>query len=85
MMKKIINLFSLALSFSYIMPTFPAVPMTSINGQGTKQGSNAGFSSCPTSNTSGIPGVSGKQRLRWTSDLHSRFVDAIAQLGGPDS
>ncbi|XP_074573703.1 myb family transcription factor PHL7-like [Curcuma longa] len=66
------------------MPTFPAVPMTSINGQGTKQGGNAGFSSCPTSNTSGIPGVSGKQRLRWTSDLHSRFVDAIAQLGGPD-
>lgn len=28
---------------------------------------------------------SGKQRLRWTSDLHDRFVDAIAQLGGPDS
>ncbi|RCV17141.1 hypothetical protein SETIT_3G195600v2 [Setaria italica] len=27
---------------------------------------------------------SGKQRLRWTSDLHNRFVDAIAQLGGPD-
>lgn len=27
---------------------------------------------------------SGKQRLRWTSDLHDRFVDAIAQLGGPD-
>ncbi|KAK4272393.1 hypothetical protein QN277_020958 [Acacia crassicarpa] len=29
-------------------------------------------------------GGSGKQRLRWTSDLHDRFVDAIAQLGGPD-
>ena len=27
----------------------------------------------------------GKQRLRWTSDLHDRFVDAITQLGGPDS
>ncbi|KAL2320562.1 hypothetical protein Fmac_029531 [Flemingia macrophylla] len=27
---------------------------------------------------------SGKQRLRWTSDLHDRFVDAITQLGGPD-
>ncbi|KAM5550517.1 myb family transcription factor PHL7 [Rosa sericea] len=26
----------------------------------------------------------GKQRLRWTSDLHDRFVDAITQLGGPD-
>ncbi|XP_062181267.1 myb family transcription factor PHL7-like isoform X2 [Phragmites australis] len=30
------------------------------------------------------PVGSGKQRLRWTSDLHNRFVDAIAQLGGPD-
>ncbi|KQJ96286.1 hypothetical protein BRADI_3g22297v3 [Brachypodium distachyon] len=25
-----------------------------------------------------------KPRLRWTADLHDRFVDAIAQLGGPD-
>ncbi|KAF5737592.1 protein PHR1-LIKE 1-like [Tripterygium wilfordii] len=29
-------------------------------------------------------GGAGKQRLRWTSDLHDRFVDAITQLGGPD-
>ncbi|KAL8089905.1 hypothetical protein AgCh_039389 [Apium graveolens] len=26
----------------------------------------------------------GKQRLRWTLDLHDHFVDAITQLGGPD-
>lgn len=26
-----------------------------------------------------------KQRLRWTHELHDRFVDAVAQLGGPDS
>ncbi|KAG6505909.1 protein PHR1-LIKE 2-like [Zingiber officinale] len=25
-----------------------------------------------------------KPRLRWTPDLHSRFVDAVANLGGPD-
>ncbi|GAB2287542.1 Myb transcription factor phl7 [Dionaea muscipula] len=25
-----------------------------------------------------------KQRLRWTHDLHERFVDAVAQLGGPE-
>jgi len=25
-----------------------------------------------------------KPRLRWTADLHDRFVDAVAQLGGPD-
>ncbi|CAL0322869.1 unnamed protein product [Lupinus luteus] len=34
---------------------------------------------------SGAPAEeSGKQRLRWTSDLHDHFVDAITQLGGPD-
>ncbi|KAL5981309.1 hypothetical protein ACLOJK_015364 [Asimina triloba] len=25
-----------------------------------------------------------KPRLRWTADLHERFVDAVTQLGGPD-
>lgn len=30
------------------------------------------------------PGMSSRQRLRWTNDLHERFVDAVAQLGGPD-
>ncbi|KAK4358066.1 hypothetical protein RND71_023676 [Anisodus tanguticus] len=25
-----------------------------------------------------------KPRLKWTPDLHQRFVDAVAQLGGPD-
>lgn len=26
-----------------------------------------------------------RPRLRWTADLHERFVDAVAQLGGADS
>ncbi|KAI4298863.1 hypothetical protein L6164_032377 [Bauhinia variegata] len=30
------------------------------------------------------PNLSSKQRLRWTHELHERFVDAVAQLGGPD-
>ncbi|XP_057463602.1 myb family transcription factor PHL7-like isoform X1 [Actinidia eriantha] len=30
------------------------------------------------------PSLSSKQRLRWTHELHERFVDAVAQLGGPD-
>ncbi|KAJ6824586.1 myb family transcription factor PHL7-like isoform X1 [Iris pallida] len=29
-------------------------------------------------------GMSSRQRLRWTHELHERFVDAVAQLGGPD-
>lgn len=26
-----------------------------------------------------------KPRLKWTPELHQRFLDAIKQLGGPDS
>ncbi|CAL5429372.1 unnamed protein product [Camellia sinensis] len=26
-----------------------------------------------------------KPRLRWTADLHDRFVDAVTKLGGPDT
>lgn len=26
-----------------------------------------------------------KPRLRWTVELHERFVDAVTQLGGADS
>lgn len=28
--------------------------------------------------------LASRQRLRWTHELHERFVDAVAQLGGPD-
>lgn len=31
------------------------------------------------------PSLASRQRLRWTHELHERFVDAVAQLGGPDS
>ncbi|CAM6077229.1 unnamed protein product [Sphagnum tenellum] len=32
----------------------------------------------------GAAGSASKQRLRWTPELHERFVDAVTQLGGPD-
>lgn len=35
-------------------------------------------------NNQNSTGMSSRQRLRWTNELHERFVDAVAQLGGPD-
>ncbi|KAL6639912.1 hypothetical protein ACP70R_022222 [Stipagrostis hirtigluma subsp. patula] len=30
------------------------------------------------------PSMAARQRLRWTNELHDRFVEAVTQLGGPD-
>ncbi|CAL9116788.1 unnamed protein product [Musa acuminata var. zebrina] len=35
-------------------------------------------------NNSNNPNLASRQRLRWTNELHERFVDAVTQLGGPD-
>lgn len=63
---------------------FSTVGLVPHKSQSTEQLANVGVLSGPTINNSAASGGSGKQRLRWTSDLHDRFVDAITQLGGPD-
>ncbi|KAG0473925.1 hypothetical protein HPP92_015266 [Vanilla planifolia] len=35
-------------------------------------------------NSQNNPSAASRQRLRWTNELHERFVDAVTQLGGPD-
>ncbi|XP_027361397.1 myb family transcription factor PHL7-like isoform X2 [Abrus precatorius] len=47
-------------------------------GNSTMDHGNEGNSLTNNSN------LTSKQRLRWTHELHERFVDAVAQLGGPD-
>eukprot|EP00897_Mesotaenium_endlicherianum_P005946 jgi/Mesen1/537/ME000104S10628 len=37
-----------------------------------------------SSQAAGHSSSSAKQRLRWTPELHERFIDAVTQLGGPD-
>lgn len=44
---------------------------------------NSGVSYNGGKNITNSP-LSSRQRLRWTNDLHERFVDAVSQLGGPD-
>jgi len=62
-----------------------SVPFAPQRAQNNEHASNIGAIGGTNISNPANPVGSGKQRLRWTSDLHNRFVDAIAQLGGPDS
>ncbi|KAJ3669183.1 hypothetical protein LUZ60_011133 [Juncus effusus] len=63
---------------------FSSVPFISQKGQDRDQIGNMGVLGGSNVNNPISQAGNGKQRLRWTSDLHDRFVDAITQLGGPD-
>ncbi|EFJ10621.1 hypothetical protein SELMODRAFT_447260 [Selaginella moellendorffii] len=47
----------------------------------TSSGGGGGASNNAVSNAAA---AAAKQRLRWTPDLHERFVEAVGQLGGAD-
>ncbi|XP_024031141.1 myb family transcription factor PHL7 isoform X2 [Morus notabilis] len=68
----------------YHAKKFSTVSLVPHKGQSSEQPENSGGLSSSAVKNSTPAGGSGKQRLRWTSDLHDRFVDAITQLGGPD-
>ncbi|KAJ3688675.1 hypothetical protein LUZ61_017839 [Rhynchospora tenuis] len=51
-------------------------PMSGVN--------NAANGSGPSVNNNSNSGLAARQRLRWTNELHERFVDAVNQLGGPE-
>ncbi|XP_021745633.1 myb family transcription factor PHL7-like isoform X1 [Chenopodium quinoa] len=68
----------------YHAKKFSTVSLVPHKTQGSEPVANAGAMGNSSMKSSTPPGGSGKQRLRWTEDLHNRFVDAITQLGGPD-
>ncbi|KAL2898697.1 Myb family transcription factor PHL7, partial [Bienertia sinuspersici] len=69
----------------YHAKKFSTVSLVPHKTQGSEPVASAGGMGSSSMKSSTPPGGGGKQRLRWTEDLHNRFVDAIAQLGGPDS
>lgn len=48
------------------------------------QGSYEGHNSIHATDACLVLTTDPKPRLRWTAELHERFVDAVTQLGGPD-
>lgn len=65
---------------------YPAVSLMPPRSQGPEQHmtSPVPMVSNNTNNSPVASGMASKQRLRWTPDLHQRFVDAVTELGGPD-
>lgn len=55
-----------------------------VHGQHIDCGGNTMDPGTGGNNLSNNSNLTSKQRLRWTHELHERFVDAVAQLGGPD-
>ncbi|XP_074306856.1 myb family transcription factor RLI1-like [Silene latifolia] len=68
----------------YHAKKFSPVSLVPHKTQASEPSGNHGSLGSPTPRSPTHPGGGGRQRLRWTEELHNRFVDAITQLGGPD-
>nr|DAD23771.1 TPA_asm: hypothetical protein HUJ06_025234 [Nelumbo nucifera] len=72
-------------SSSSLVRSNALLPRQHLNSTDSAMGSSSRGSIIETSNSSkNSPILSTRQRLRWTHELHERFVDAVAKLGGPD-
>lgn len=85
MVLNIAHVITCSLINMYHAKKFSTVGLVPHKPQSAEQLANVGVLGGATVNNTTTSGGSGKQRLRWTSELHDRFVDAITQLGGPDS
>ncbi|KAK4478287.1 hypothetical protein RD792_017576 [Penstemon davidsonii] len=57
---------------------YSALPIHGLGIEGSLDGTNLPGDACLVLTSDPKP------RLRWTTELHERFVDAVTQLGGPD-
>uniref|UniRef100_A0A7I4DSX3 HTH myb-type domain-containing protein n=1 Tax=Physcomitrium patens TaxID=3218 RepID=A0A7I4DSX3_PHYPA len=59
-------------------------PPTTEQRPKSSSGATSAESPKPSSSEAGTSGSASKSRLRWTPELHEKFVIAVAHLGGPD-
>lgn len=64
---------------------FHSSKKANINTNMNSHHDNRGMSACVQGDSGLVLTTDPKPRLRWTVELHERFVDAVTQLGGPDS
>nr|CAB3482758.1 unnamed protein product [Digitaria exilis] len=57
---------------------------TQSNPVANEQMGPGGGDMVPSNGGNDNPNMAARQRLRWTNELHDRFVEAVTQLGGPD-
>lgn len=74
-----------SLFYMYHTKEFSTMGLLPHKQQSAEHLANVGVLDETTGNNTAAPVGSGKQRLRWSSDLHDSFVSAITQLGGLDS
>ncbi|WOG91655.1 hypothetical protein DCAR_0310905 [Daucus carota subsp. sativus] len=63
---------------------FHSSKKANINTNMNSHHDNRGMSACVQGDSGLVLTTDPKPRLRWTVELHERFVDAVTQLGGPD-
>ncbi|XP_078170859.1 myb family transcription factor PHL7-like isoform X2 [Carex rostrata] len=60
------------------------IPGNDMGPNNAMSNNNSSMNNNNSTNNNSNPNLAARQRLRWTNELHERFVDSVTQLGGPD-
>lgn len=61
-----------------------AIPGNNMGPNNAMSNNTSSMDNSNSANNNSNSNLAARQRLRWTNELHERFVDAVTQLGGPD-